>query len=78
MPDKDDGRRSHGSNGRREEVGPLLLDGAADQRDQRADPTRALPSAEIDLPGGGAWATEVGGLGLEPSLVISCRKVGCV
>jgi len=31
-------------------------DGAADQRDPHADPTRALPPAEIDLPGGGAAA----------------------
>ena len=40
---------------------PLLLrdhDGAADQRDPRADPTGAIPPAEIDLPGGGAAAAE--------------------
>jgi hypothetical protein len=55
------------------EVGPLLLldhDGAADQRDLRADPTRALPPAELDLPGGGARAAEAGGLGFETRLVI--------
>ena len=58
VPDEDDGRRSHGSNGRREEVGPLLLvdDGGTDRRDPCADPTRALPPAEIDLPSGGAAA----------------------
>jgi hypothetical protein len=58
------------------EVGPLLLldhNGAADQRDPRADPTRALPPAEIDLPGGSARAAEARGLGLEPRLVIPCK-----
>ena len=38
-------------------------DGAADQRDPCAYPTRALSLAEIDLPGGGASAAEAGGIG---------------
>ena len=53
----------------------------ADQRDPHANPTSAQPPVKIDLidlPGGGARAVEAGGLGLEPSLVIPCRKVGCV
>ena len=53
----------------------LFHDGAADQRDPRANPTRALPPAEIDLPGGGARAEEAGGLGFEPRLVIPYKIV---
>jgi hypothetical protein len=37
------------------------------------DPMRALPPAEIDVPGGGARAAEAGDLGLESRLVIPCK-----
>jgi hypothetical protein len=45
------------------EVGPSALpdhDSATDQRDPRADPSRALPPAETDLPGAapGQWKPE--------------------
>jgi len=51
----------------------LFHDDAADQRDPRADPTGAIPPAEIDLPGGSVRAAEAGGLGFEPRLVIPCK-----